>query len=428
MNNSKKAARVSYHILWQIVHQIPRWLIERLANKHGIDARKFSATSHVVTLLLGHLIHARSLTEICDNASLNKSKLHMVRRSTPAPRNTFSHANRTRSAALAEDLYWETQDALRKRSPGFAPVDAKPGGFLSRFRNRTISAADSTVISLALNCISSFPYRKQKAAAKAHMRLNVGCFLPSVVNISDGKTSDMSQSEKLVEGLKAGDIFIVDRGYVDFSFFNLLSERTIFWVTRQRGSMAYEEVKSRDKAEGIVSDEEVKLKLKNTAEKYPGVFRRIEAMVEVEGKTRSMVFITNNLAWSPRTVCELYKARWTIEVFFKELKQTLQLCDFIGTNENAVKWQIWTGLLLHLLLYYFKFLSAWKKSFSRLVGLAKTGVWMFEDFVEVLKVYGIAGPPQRPQPHVIEQYLKGFEPNTFVPMGWQTPANRAGKA
>ena len=92
-------------------------------------------------------------------------------------------------------------------------------------------------------------------------------------------------------------------------------------------------------------------------------------------------------------------------------------CYFIGTNENAVKWQIWTGLLLHLLLYYFKFLSAWKKSFSRLVGLAKTGVWMFEDFVEVLKVYGIAGPPQRPQPHVIEQYLKGFEPNTSVPMG-----------
>ena len=93
--------------MWQLVHQIPRWLIERLANKHDVDARKFSATSHVVMLLLGHLIHARCMTEICDNASMNRSKLFMVRRATPAPRNTFSHANRTRSAALAEDLYWE---------------------------------------------------------------------------------------------------------------------------------------------------------------------------------------------------------------------------------------------------------------------------------------------------------------------------------
>ena len=237
MNKTKKATRVSYHILWQIVHQIPRWLIEKLVNKHGIDARKFSETSHVAMLLLGHLIHARCMTEICDNASMNRRKLFLVRRATHAPRNTFSHANRTRDASLAEDLYWETLDALRKRSPGFAPIDPKPGGFLSRFRNRTISAADSTVISLALNCMSSFPYRKQKAAAKAHMRLN------------------------------------------------------------------------------------------------------IEAMVEVDGRKRSMVFITNNLAWSARTICELYKARWTIKSFFKELKQTLQLSDFIGTNENAVKWQ-----------------------------------------------------------------------------------------
>ena len=417
MNKTKKATRVSYHILWQIVHQIPRWLIEKLANKHGIDARKFSETSHVAMLLLGHLIHARCMTEICDNASMNRSKLFMVRRATPAPRNTFSHANRTRDASLAEDLYWETLDALRKRSPGFAPIDPKPGGFLSRFRNRTISAADSTVIPLALNCMSSFPYRKQKAAAKAHMRLNVGCFLPSVVVISDGNTSDLSQSEKLAEGLKAGDIFIVDRGYVDFSFFNLLSESTIFWVTRQRGSMAYEVVKSRDKAEDIISDEEVRLTIENTSKKYPGTFRRIEAMVEVDGRKRSMVFITNNLAWSARTICELYKARWTIESFFKELKQTLQLSDFIGTNENAVEWQIWTGLLLHLLLHYFKFLSGWKKSFSRLVGLAKTGVWMFEDFLEILKAYGTAGPPQRPQSRVIQQYLTGFEPNTSKPMG-----------
>ena len=121
-----------------------------------------------------------------------------------------------------------------------------------------------------------------------------------------------------------------------------------------------------------------------------------------------MAFLTNNVKWAAGTICELYKARWEIEVFFKELKQTLQLTDFIGTNENAVKWQIWTGLLTHLLLHYLKFLSGWNKAFSRLVGIVRSAVWMDLDIVETLRLYGMASPPHRPRPHCIQQYLAGF--------------------
>ena len=423
MNTTKKATGKLYHTLWQVVHQIPRWNIEKLANKYGIDARKFSQTSHVVMLLLGHLTHARCLTEICDNASVHRAKLHLVRRATPAPRNTFSHANRTRDAALAEELYWSTLDDMRRRSPGFAPLKPRAGGYLARLRNREITAADSTVISLALNCVAAFPYKAKKAAAKAHMRINVGSFLPSVVVVTDGKTSDMSRSDALCEGLKSGDIFIIDRGYVDFAFFRTLEERSIFWITRQRGNMCYDVEAKREVKGDIVSDETVRLKLKNTAEKYPGTFRRVEAYVEIDGKKKCMVFITNNMTWSARMICELYKSRWTIEIFFKELKQTLQLTDFIGTNENAVKWQIWTGLLLHLILHYLKFLSGWNKSFSRLAGLAKSTVWVECDIVEILKIYGMAGPPQRPQCIMKQAYFEGFEPNTSNPVGWQKLAN-----
>ena len=82
----------------QIVQRIPRGLIEKTANAHGVDARKFSATSHFVMLILGHLSRASCLTEICDDADLNKGKLALVRNATPGKRNTFSHANRTRPA------------------------------------------------------------------------------------------------------------------------------------------------------------------------------------------------------------------------------------------------------------------------------------------------------------------------------------------
>ena len=88
----------------------------------------------------------------------------------------------------------------------------------------------------------------------------------------------------------------------------------------------------------VVSDEIVRLTAANTSGKYPQTFRLVRAIIEVDGEKREMTFRTNNTKWAAGTVCELYKARWGIEVFFKEFKQTLQLTDFIGTNADAVKW------------------------------------------------------------------------------------------
>jgi len=101
----------------------------------------------------------------------------------------------------------------------------------------------------------------------------------------------------------------------------------------------------------------------NTLKKYPDVLRRVKAVVEVDGKKIEMTFLTNNFQWSPRTIAELYRRRWAIEIFFKEIKQTLQLADFIGYNDKAVKWQVWIGLLTHMLLRLLKHLSKWKLSF-----------------------------------------------------------------
>ncbi len=349
-NQSKATPRV-YHTLRQIVQRIPRWLIEKTANAHDVDARKFSATSHFVMLILGHLSRASCLTEICDDADLNKRKMSLVRNATPGKRNTFSHANRTRPAEVAEEVYWETVRHLGEVSPDFIPPK-RVRGFLSRFRGRGIFAIDSTVIKLALSCIASYPYRSKKAAAKMHTRLPVGSFIPSVVRIEAGRPHDSTMADELTKDMKGGDILLADRAYVDFAFLHNLTAREVFWVLRQKVNMPYEVVESREASGDVISDEIVRL---TTAS----------------------------------TICELYKARWEIEVFFKELKQTLQLTDFIGTNENAVKWQIWTGLLTHLLLHYLKFLSGWDKAFSRLVGIMRSAVWMDLDIVETLRLYGM---------------------------------------
>ena len=201
---------------------------------------------------------------------------------------------------------------------------------------RGIFAIDSTTFLLALTCLESFPYRKRKAAAKAHMRLRVGSFIPSVVRIESGRPQDCTMADELTRGMQAGDILLADRGYTDFGFLHNLSARKVFWVLRQKADMFHEIVGRRDVKGEILADEEVRLKAWTTHLKYPEAFRRVHARVEVDGKTVEMTFLTNNMKWEARTICELYRARWAIEVFFKELKQTLQFSDFIGTNTNAV--------------------------------------------------------------------------------------------
>ena len=189
-------------------------------------------------------------------------------------------------------------------------------------------------------------------------------------------------------------------------------------MLREKENSVWEKVEETShKNVRIVSDEVVRPALKGTAEKYPELLRRITAIVEVDGKDRAMTFITNNFKWSPLTIAELYRARWKIEVFFKEIKQTLQLTDFVGYNEKAVKWQVWIGLLAHLLLRFQKHVSKWGASFSRLAGILRSAIWMKTDLREILELYGTAGGPRRPVVVGEQLYLQGFEPFSSWPVG-----------
>ena len=125
----------------------------------------------------------------------------------------------------------------------------------------------------------------------------------------------------------------------------------------------------------VLSDCRIKLTKDDTYAKYPDEIRMIKACVLQDGKSCLMQFITNQIEWSPYSICDLYLARWGIEVFFKEIKQTLQLADFLGTSENAIKWQIWTALLTYLLLRLVAWIGDWKRSFRRFFTLVKGVIW-----------------------------------------------------
>ena len=163
-------------------------------------------------------------------------------------------------------------------------------------------------------------------------------------------------------------------------------------MTRAKENLQLEVVEaySVNKAGTIVCAELVGLKNAGSQKSYPQILRRIVAWVEVDGKERLMTFLTNHLTWSPESVVELYRCRWRIETFFKQIKQTLQLADFLGTSANAVRWQVWTALLVYLLLRYLAFLSNWAHSFSRLFAVVRTCLWRKWDLLNLLARYGTA--------------------------------------
>ena len=181
-------------------------------------------------------------------------------------------------------------------------------------------------------------------------------------------------------------------------------------MSRAKDNMQYrvtERLKTTDNPR-ILSDELIELTVFNSRRDYPQLLRRVVALVEIDGEDVEVVFLSNHLAWSAWTVAELYRCRWDIEVFFKEIKQTLQLADFLGHNANAVRWQIWIGLLVHLLLRYLAYLHSWAHSFTRLFTVVRAGLWRCWHLGELLDRYGTAKPSGRIQATPELAYLPGF--------------------
>ena len=410
-----RPTRIQHTVFRQLCNLIPEHMIPVLAREFKIDARGFSETSHVLSLIYGHASHALSLNDICDALSVHETEFLRVRGASAPARNTFSNANRTRDPAVAEALYWQMLAHLQTLSSRFTEY-GKHKGFIARLR-REIFAIDSTTLQLTLASIDWARHRRRKAAAKCHMRLNIGTFLPSFVAVEDAAHFDGTRASMLCAGLGFGDVLLGDRAYVDFRFLADLHARGVFFVLRPKKNMVYTFVKSLPCKGKILRDELVRPDGQTSAMDYPGILRMITAWVEVDGVEREMTFITNNTLWSARTITELYRARWAIESFFKEIKQTLQLRDFVGTNEKAVKWQVWTGLLTHLLLRFLRHVSHWARSFSRCVGIVRCALWMKVDLVELLIRYGTASPPHRPAVYAIAPILPGFEAFSSSLMG-----------
>ncbi|HLP07244.1 MAG TPA: IS4 family transposase [Opitutaceae bacterium] len=398
-------------MLRQVVELIPAYLVPKLARAHGVDkrARTFTPWSHVVALLYAQCTRALSLNDVCDGLRLWATPLRALRGATPPSRNALSHANQVRDCAMAEQLFWQTLAHLQAQFPRFGQGSVR--GLAWRFR-RTIHVVDATVIQLLASCLDWARHRRRKAAAKCHVRLGLRNLLPGFVVVGSARESELAHASRLCAGLQPGEIVLFDRGYNVLKLLAELTARGVFFVTRPREHTLFKVVKRlpRSADKNILADEWVVPCGKWSQRDYPGRLRRVRARVEVDGRWQEMTFMTNHETWSATSVAELYRCRWQIEAFFKQIKQTLQLADFLGHSANAVRWQVWMALLVYVLLRFQAWRSRWAHSFLRLFTLLRAALWARRDLAQLLRRYGTAsghlallGPPA-------QSWLPGLAP------------------
>jgi len=332
-------------IFAQLMDFIPtyefRKCVERYKGNYKI--KSFTCWDQFLTMAFAQLTYRESLRDIEACLRITPAKLYHMGFRSKVSRNTLSNANQTRDwriyADFAQVLIAEARSLY---------VDEDFGVHLKR----TVYALDTTTIDL---CLSLFPwaqFRKHKAAVKLHTLLDLRGNIPTVAIITDGKTHEVNILDQI--SFEAGAIYLMDRGFLDFSRLYSIHQSGGFFITRARKRFNYKRLLSMpaDKNRGVKCDQAVTLKTFYPKRGYPERLRRIHYF-DATTKNR-LIFLTNNFRLSALTIADLYRCRWQVELFFRWIKQHLRIKAFYGTSENAVKTQIWIAISVYVLVAIIK--------------------------------------------------------------------------
>jgi hypothetical protein len=324
----------------QIMEFAPWHAFRRCVEKYRGDfnVRRFTCLDQFLSLSFAQLTYRESLRDIEACLRAQRSKLYHLGIHGNISRSALADANEGRDWRI----HCEFAQALIRIARRLYASEA-----LTIDLNETVYALDSTTIDL---CLSLFPWARfsaTQATVKMHTLLDLRGAIPAFVHVSDGRLHDVNVLDLLIP--EPGAFYIMDRGYLDFERLYVLHQAGSFFVTRAKSNFKFQRVLSRpvDRSTGLICDQIIELIVFYSRQGYPERLRRIRYRDD-EGRT--LVFLTNNLALSSTTICELYRQRWHVELFFKWIKQHLRIKRFFGNSENAVKTQIWTAVATYVLV------------------------------------------------------------------------------
>lgn len=339
----------------QIMDFLPWKRFHRIIARRNADhyVKHFSCAEQFRVMAFAQLSYRESLRDIELCLGAQAAKLYHMGLSQPVKRTTLAEANERRDwrifAEFAQCLIDEARELYADEPFGIDLAGS-------------VYAFDASTIDL---CLSLFPWARfgraktARASIKLHTLLDLRGNIPSFIHLSTGRMADVRGLDKLP--LEAGAIYVMDRGYLDFTRLYRLHEASAFFVTRPKHNTqlrrssslpASPAIRAANAAAGICSDCRIRLTGKHTADYYPETLRRIHLIVPETGK--DLVLLTNNFKLPAVTIAALYKARWQVELFFKWIKQHLRIKKFYGTTENAVKTQIWIAITMYVLIAIIK--------------------------------------------------------------------------
>ena len=329
--------------------------VQRYNGDHKI--KTFSCFDQYLAMAFAQLTSRESLRDIEVSLRTFGPKLyHAGFRSKQISRNTLANANQIRHWQIYADF---AQTLITTATELYADTD------LGFDLDNTIYALDSTTIDL---CLSMFPwatFRTTKSAVKMHTLLNLKGSIPEFILISEGSVHDVNILDELP--IQPSAIYLMDRGYLDFSRLFALHQAGAFFVTRSKSNTQSRRIYSHpvNKSTGLIFDQTIRLTNFYAAKDYPDQLRQVK-YYDAETDKR-FVFMTNLFNVPALTIAMLYHARWQVELFFKWIKQHLRIKRFFGTTANAVKTQIWIAVSVYVLVAIVKKQLAPKQSLYTLL-------------------------------------------------------------
>jgi hypothetical protein len=388
----------------QLIKFIDKSEIKQIAKNHQAEryVKKFTTYNHVVVMLFVAFEGYQSIREVILGLLANAHKLSHLGLSYLVKRSTFSEANIRRNSQVFGDIYMSVY-----RNHASSLTDSR----LSDTDLKRLYIMDSTTISLFNDILKGVGRNpkdgKKKGGIKAHTIIKASENVPCLIRYSEAVRHDHTFLSEILN-LVAGSIITFDKGYVDYSQYEALTKKSIWYVTRLKDNAIYEaqnEFDIPDDADTrVLKDEEIILYY-GDKKKEEHRARRI-AYWDSENK-RLFEFITNNFDLSAEKIALIYKKRWQIELLFKQLKQNFPLKYFLGDNENAIEIQIWTAMLANLLITLVRSLVKRSWAFSNLVSIIR------QQLMNYINIYGFLEDPEGSWREIIKENKINYQNSLF---------------
>ena len=360
----------------QVLEHLPRYEFNKCVKRYNGKrrVRKFSCYDQFLCLAFAQVTYRESLRDIETCLNSHHEKLYHIGFRGEISKSTLADANETRDHRIYQDFAYHLISIAKKlyQNEEMA-IDL----------DYSLYAFDSTTIDL---CLSLFPwakFRKTKAAIKMHTFLDLRGAIPTFISLTTGKVHDVNVLDILP--LEKDAVIAMDRGYVDYSRLYAMNLFPAFFVIRAKSNLRFRRLCSRkvDKTLGLRSDQTIVLSTKKSREAYPEALRRV-SYVDLE-KNKRYVYLTNIFTVSAKTVADIYKQRWQVELFFRWIKQHLRIKTFYGTSPNAVKTQIWIAISSYLLVAIMKKRLDLPGSLHTILQILEVNIFDKRSFIQIVK-------------------------------------------